>query len=249
MSKIEFNGFEIYTIGNAKVSIIDERLRVDGITETGLDGIIINGTDKGDYTINFAEMPQLGNDGGILKVAKLAKNNKGQITTLLESFKAYNEKTKKVNVGYTSSYLTDNARIVGKLKGEKIFDKPLSDATEKVIGLSTIIGIAGLVVSVASLAYAIWSDSRSKEQQMVLVKEDEKGNIAYVEIIAYEDPEPFEVELADGSKYLIDEYGIELRNYYQGVLDDDYIAYIPVGEQITASNIGYFDILSIKKEV
>lgn len=248
MSKIEFNGFEIYTIGNAKVSIIDERLRVDGITETGLDGIIINGTDKGDYTINFAEMPQLGNDGGILKVAKLAKNNKGQITTLLESFKAYNEKTKKVNVGYTSSYLTDNARIVGKLKGEKIFDKPLYDVTEKVIGLSTIIGIAGLVLSVISLAYAIWSDLRTKEQQLVLVRKDEKGN-AYVEVIAYEDPEPFEVELADGNKYLIDEYGIELRNYCQGVLDDDYIAYIPVGEQITASNIGYFDILSIKKEV
>lgn len=49
-------------------------------------------------------------------------------------------------------------------------------------------------------------------------------------------------------KCRITELELEYSNEYPSNLDNEVIEYFPIGEQITCSNIPYFDILTIERK-
>src|SRR5690606_26584653 len=119
---LEFNGFKIYPTGNAKLSIENGILRISEISETGLDGILIdtNGSDK--YTINFNELAMISENKGVLKTSTLERNKLGQVITSFESFKWYDETSDKVILGYNTAYLPKQFTVFGKLNGKDVFN-------------------------------------------------------------------------------------------------------------------------------
>ncbi len=246
MDKIMFDGFVIYPLGEAKVSVSENVLRVDGITETGCDGILICAENINNFIVNFKELPQLCNSGCVMKTTSLVRNELGHVLTLAETFKWYDAEKNTVKIGYTSSYMAYGAKFYGKIKGEPVFCVPLDELYQ--IKALPIIAVAALVVAVASLSVQIWSELHTKTTTSETLHYDSEGRIVGRSVTTSEDPKPFEIELNNGKHYLIDEYGIDWSENTSEIKDLTLLGVVPFGEQITASGMSHFEITSIVKE-
>lgn len=245
MNKIIFDGFVIYPLGEAKVSVSENVLRVEGITNTGCDGILISAEDVNNLIVTFKELPQLCNSGCVLKTTSLVRNELGHVLSLAETFKWYDAKTNAVIIGYTSSYMAYSAEFYGKIKGEPVFCIPLEELYE--IKAFPIIAVAALVVAVASLSVQIWSELHTKTTTSETVHYDSEGRIVGRSVTTSEDPKPFEIELNNGKHYLVDEYGIAWSENTSEIKDFTLLGVVPFGEQITASGVTHFEITAIVK--
>lgn len=245
---MEFNKFTVTPVGNAKLSVVDNKLKVSNISETGLDGVLIEINDLSDYTINFGNLSSIPEFQGVLKTTTLAKNPLGQVVTSFESFKWFNKETNMVKLGYNSDYLPENYNVFGKLNEKLIFDFNNSDLSGRNNGTQSkaILGIIGIIVSVIAVAVSVWKELRTKKKTTTTKNYDAKGNLTGYSVTVTEDPKPFEV-LVNGEYYTVDEVGINYNlKIPSNLIGNPSVDYNTIGEQITGFNLSEFEITSIE---
>lgn len=246
---MEFDGFEILPVGNAKISIDGGILNVSNITNSGLDGIIIYSEDIRDYIVNYGDLSSITKQNGVLKTTALQRNPLGQVTTLSECFTWYDQAKDKVSVGYNSNFLPETFHLYGKLNGEFVYDINSSGLKGGNGGPQpqiAVIAAVTLVVAIADLAVAIWGVLRTHETRTVTRTYDKNGNLVSYSVTTSKDPDPFEVEV-NGQKYVVDEFGIYYDvNYPADLIGNEILNYIDIGEMITGYNLSSFEISSIK---
>lgn len=247
---MEFNGFKIYPVGNAVLNIENNVLRVSGISDTGLDGVLIDTQGKGNYTVNFGELGMIAERTGVLKTSTLKRNKLNQVVTSFESLKWLDTERGKIISGYNLDYLPEDFTVFGKLEGEVVFEIPGSDLVVADNTKYTIawIPIATLIVSAIAVAVTIWSELRTKKTTSTKTFRDAEGNVTKTEETVSEDPVPFEIEV-NGDLYTVDEYGIKYeRNIPDELIGNPMVEYETIAEQITGVNLGEFEITSIEVE-
>lgn len=251
---MEFQGFKIYPMGDVNLSIVDDRLRVENVSNSGFDGIIIDTEACESYKVTFAEMPQISENAGVIREASLSMNDIGQVITDMEQYTWFNKNSDKVKFGYNSTFLPKHFRLVGKLKDETVFDfsnleideKPTSEDGD-VQYCPAVIGVIGVAVAVIALGLEIYNTVKKSKQKVVTKHCDSKGNYTGQSISYISDPEPFEIEVM-GKSYTVTEICISVEE----ALPEDFVgnantSYTSIGEQITCYNIPYFEIISIEK--
>lgn len=244
---MEFNGFNVFSIGQAELSIENNLLRVSNISDSGLDGILIE--QAGNCTVNFNNLPQLAEYNGVLSASTIKRNALGYVVTSVQAFTWYDEKIDRIVFGYNSSYLPRKYNVYGKLKGSLVFEIENSELKNKEVREpATIIAALSLIVAVANLAVSIWDKLRTKTTTTTTINTDKDGNITGYTETTSRDPDPFEIEV-NGNLYIVDEVGI----YYDIQYPKEYIGnpaihYTQIAKEITGYKIPYFEISSIRKE-
>lgn len=254
---MEFKGIEIYPMGAARLSIVDDKLRVENVSNSGSDGVVINTRGLNNCQIVFDRMPQLGESNGFVRKTSLFENRRRQVVTGFETLTWYNDRSNKVKLGYNSRFIPNRFHLVGRLNGNTVFDFDNSELdnsgttsndgdVQYSLTLSTAIGIATLAVAVVALALDVYNTLK-KSEKTIIRRHYKDGKLDREEIVHVTDPEPFDVEV-NGRVFRITELELEYSNEYPLNLDNEAIEYFPIGEQITCSNIPYFDILTIERE-
>jgi hypothetical protein len=110
---MEFNGFRVFPVGQAELSIENNLLRVSNISDSGLDGILIEQAEN--CTVNFNSLPQLAEYNGVLSASTIKRNALGHVVTSVQAFTWYDEKIDRIVFGYNSSYLPRKYTIYGNL--------------------------------------------------------------------------------------------------------------------------------------
>jgi len=241
---IKFDGFDVFPIGKAKLSIKDGVLKVDNIGSSGLDGVLVkfDEKDKDSHTINFGDLSTIINNKGVLKTSTLRKNPIGQVITSFESFKWFNNRD-KVMFGYNLSFLPENSKFFGRLNNEIVFEMNLSDIVYQNIPTTRI--WPAVIAAAAAVGIAVWNGLRTKKTTTTVNHYDANGRLTGSTVTTTEDPIPFEVEVK-GKKYVINELGIEYENKIpENMIGDPALDFHAVGEQITGYNLSSFEITSI----
>ena len=244
---MEFNGFKIYPVGDAKLSIENDVLKVSDISDSGFDGILISTKDNNKYTVNFGNLSSISENNGVLKCTTLQKNKLNQIVTSFESFSWYDPKSKKVILGYNMDYIPNKFTVFGKLEGEIVYEfdnselNPVSTNGLKLIDPVTVTIVLGIV----SIGVAIWAELRTKKTVSTTINYDAHGHVVGYSRTITEDPIPFEVEV-NGKFYTVDEVGIKYDEEVPlDLIGNPSVEYTTVAEQITGVNLSSFEITSI----
>lgn len=244
---MEFNGFRIFPVGNAKLNIEDNVLRVSEISDTGLDGVLIDTRGKGDYTINFGGLGMISERNGVLKTSTLKRNKLNQVVTSFESLKWFDGVKDKIISGYNLNYLPEDFTIFGKLDGEYVFEIENGDL-ESIEESQNAVAWIPIVVSIIAVGVSIWALLRTKKTTTTKTIRDAEGNVTGTEETVSEDPIPFEIEV-NGQFYTVDEYGIKYKTKIPDeLIGNPMVDYETVAEQITGVNLGEFEITSIEIE-
>lgn len=250
---MQFNGFEVFPCGNATLSINNNVLTVSNIGNSGLDGVLINVDGNNEYTVNFGTLETISQNNGVLKCTSLIKNNYGQVSTDVESYKWYDADTNKIISGYNASLLPENYNIWGKLNGTEVFnipntniptspdgDFPPPDKSPAFITWAA----AGVLVGIATIGVIIWAELHTKETYTVTHHYDAEGNLTGIDRSLSEDPNPFDIEV-NGTTYTVTEYGISYNTDLGPLIGYPSIDASPIGKQITGYNLSSFEITSI----
>lgn len=243
---MEYNGFEVLPTGNADLSILPNgNLKVSNILDSGLDGVLINVENKGNYTIHFGDLSSISQNQGVLKTATLNKNPLGQVVPFFESFKWFDPSTNKISLGYNLDLLPNEFNVFGKLEGGEVFnvnssDLPIPPDDDQPTA------ILGTIISLIAVGVSIWALLRTKKTASATIEYDSQGNFAGATVTISEDPTPFEVEV-NNTIYLVDEVGIQYDlKIPQDLIGNPSIGYSIVAEQITGNNLSEFEITSIE---
>lgn len=262
--KVVFNGFEVFPVGEAKLYIEKDVLRVDNIGDSGLDGVLVkfdckDGCKEDSHTIHFGDLSSIAERKGVLKTATLRKNFFGQVATSFESFKWYDEKMDKVMVGYNPSLLPEKFTFLGTLNGKTVFEIDSSelnviippiepDKLCMIIPLVVVVAAGkallyiGAGVATAYLAYQVLKDT--KKTTTTTTTTDANGNVTTTTTVT-EDPEPFEI-IFNEQTFIIDEFGIKYdMDISKELIGHHILDTCIVGEQITGYNLSSFEITSI----
>jgi len=243
---MNYNGFEVLPTGNANLSILPNgNLKVSNILNSGLDGVLINVENRGNYTIHFGDLSSIPQNQGVLKTATLNKNPYGQVVPFFESFKWFDPNTNKISLGYNLDLLPKEFNIFGKLEGGEVFNINSSDLPIPP-DIDQPIAIFGVIVSLIAVGVSIWALLKTKKTTSVTVDFDEQGNITGASVTITEDPIPFEVEV-NNTIYLVDEVGIQYDIIVpQELVGNPSVGFSIVAEQITGNNLSEFEITSIE---
>ena len=248
---MQFNGFEVYPCGNAILSVVNGVLNVSGISNSGLDGVVIKIDSSDDYVVNFGTLETIAQNNGVLKCASLAKNSFGQVTTTFETFKWYDQVNNKIIIGVNSNYLPNSYNVFGKLNGVTVFNLNNSDILispdpnfppAKTPPIET----WNLIIAVAKLLVEVFDVLHTKTTTVTTYQYDANGKLIGKTVVQTEDPIPFDIEI-NGSVYTITEYGYEYDvSLPPGLIGCPSIESHSVGEQITGVNLSSFSITSIQ---
>lgn len=246
---MDYLGFEVYPTGNAELEIRNGELIVSGISDTGLDGVLIDTKDLLDYTINFGDLSSIPDNKGVLKTATLSKNPLNQVITTFESFKYCDRKGENVILGYTNDFLPEEFSVFGTLEGEEVFNIPSSDLipvegkVEKNVKLDP--ATVALVIGLITIGVSIWKILRSKHSTTTTVVTDGEGNVTSTTVSVTDDPVPFEV-VVNGDTYTVDNVGIHFdKDIPTDLIGDPAAVFLPVAKQVTGFNLSEFVITSI----
>lgn len=252
---MQFNGFDVFPCGDATLAINNNVLTVSNVGNSGLDGVLIKVDSHNDYTVNFGDLTTISENNGVLKCTSLVRNNYGQVTTDVESYKWYDADTQKVVIGYNASLLPGNYNIWGKLNGVEVFNIPNGTIPtspdgdfpppDKSPAAFITTAAAGVIIGIVAIGVAVWTALRTKEIYSVTHHYDAQGNFTGKSYTLTEDPTPFDIEV-NGAIYTVTEYGIA----FNADLNVDLIGYPsidsnPIGKQITGYNLSSFEITSI----
>lgn len=247
---MEFNGFKIYPVGNAKLNIEGNTLRVSEISDTGLDGILINTDGNEKFTVNFGELASIPENKGVLKTSTLERNGLGQVVTSFESFKWYDGNIDKVLLGYNLDYLPKEFKVFGRLDGKDVFEfdsselKPINQKAQILIEPVT----TTVVLAVIAIGVTVWAALRTKKSVSTTVHYDNRGHIVGYSRTVTEDPVPFEVEI-NGGTYTVSEVGIRYdEQIADNLIGNPAVEFKTIGEQITGVNLSSFEITSIQRD-
>jgi len=255
---MEFDGFKVTPIGDAKLSIENGLLRVSNISDSGFDGVLININDAKGYNIQYSKMSQMSENNAVLRSTSFMKNGLGQVSAFSESYKRYDKNLDKILFGFNASYLPKEFNVLGSLGGKTVFDINSSD-------LEIIDTEAdepqfvpwGLLWNIGKWAWGIFSagmtikeiyDSLTSHQTVTvdeIVTYD--GHLIGYDVCVTYDPIPFELMINQKS-FTIEEFSIKYKKECpEHFIDKDLFKFSLIGEQITACNMPYFEIESINK--
>ncbi len=245
---MQFNGFDVYPVGAASLAVVNGVLKVTGITNSGLDGVLIKTLGTQNYTVNFAPMTGFGANNGVFKSSMLVRNNFGQVVPYFESFKWSDMPTQNVIFGYNQNLLPPSYTVFGKLNGTNVFsmsngiiNSPDSDFPPPSLAAA----VWGAIVAAGALAWAIYDGLRTKTTKSVQIVKNGQGQVISTTTTITEDPVPYNVQI-NGTTYTVTEVGVDYTwNIPPQLIGVPSIEFAPVGEQITAANITGFDIESI----
>ncbi len=258
---MEFKGFQVFPMGEAKLSIVDSKLRVENITDSGLDGVVINTRGYKEYNIYYSNMPQISSANASIRNASLWQNSIGQIVTFAEGTKVYNKDIDSVFFGLNASLLPNNFSILGQLEGKEVFSFTNDDISiididndkEEVVVNYIPWRLVGKIakylfdaISYIMMAKNFYDEVHSEEKVKVkeILDESHRYLIGYEVEVTY-DPLPFEATINE-RKFIIDSVSVKYQNIIPEQLRGKKSSiYSLVGEQITAYSIPYFDIENI----
>lgn len=258
---MEFKGFQVFPIGEAKLSIADNRLRVYNITDSGLDGVVINTRGYRGYNIYYSNMPQMSNANASLRNASLWQNSIGQVVTFAEGTKVYNKDIDSVLFGLNASLLPNNFSILGQLEGKEVcsftnddisiidIDNDKEEVVVNYIPWRLVGKIAKYLldaISYALMVKGVYDKIHSEEKVKVeeILDETHRYLIGYEVEVTY-DPLPFEVTINE-KNFIIDSVTVKYQHIIPEKLREKKSSIFSlVGEQITAYKVPYFDIENI----
>lgn len=256
---MEFKGFDVSSVGNARLEIVNDCLRVYNEGNTGLDGVVVHAWDKrrAGYSIHYSDMKHVKQHNATIRSSSMLMDDKGQVTVIAETIKRYDAMKKNAVFGFNGAFLQNDFKIIGKLEGKEVFvieenGLNLNSKAPKpqVIPWPFIIKIGEYALAALDLALTGWDIyERIKSEQTVEVhpiyhfSEDtgELHIIGYDVTVTY-DPEPFPIEIGR-TKFTIDTISVAYRGYYPKPQKE--LKHHLVGEQVTLHNIPYIDIENI----
>ena len=242
---MDYLGFNVFSVGNAQLEIINDELHVTNVTDSGFDGVLIDTKGLLDYTINFGDLSSIPDRNGVLKSSILSKNSLNQVVTFFESFEYCDEKGENVIIGFNNDYLPDEFYIFGTLNGEVVFNIPSSELIPVRSNVRIDPVTVTIVLGIITIGISIWKELRSKEKTTVTVNYDAEGNITGTTVSVTKDPVSFEV-VVNGNTYTVDNFGINYENNYPAhLIGDPSVDFLPIGTQITGYNLSEFVITSI----
>jgi len=248
---MQFNGFEVYPCGNAVLSAANGVLNVSGISNSGLDGVLIKIDSTDNYVVNFGTLPSIAQNNGVLKCTSLAKNAFGQVTNTFETFKWYDQVNNKIIVGVNSNYLPNSYNIFGKLNGVTVFDInnndiPISPDPNFPPAETSPIETWGIIIAVGRLLVEVFDILHTKTTTVTTSQYDANGKFIGKTVVQTEDPIPFDFEI-NGAVYTITEYGYKYDvSLPPELIGCPSIESHAIGEQITGVNLSSFTITSIQ---
>jgi len=239
---IIFDNLTIMPMGTAQVTIINNKLEVTNIGNTGFDGIMIETPDQ-DIKINFDNI-NLGTNGNI-RTTTLASNDSGSIFAMNQSNTFKDSITDKINFAYDFNYMANTYQIVGYKNGIKVFDIAKKNPTGGGTGgtqseepISIIIAVATTVIALV----AIWEAIKPSKEIRNVFEFYPDGRVKSITPVVLEDPAPIDIEV-DGQIYNVDQWGITSTiNYAQS---DNVSKPIIKGTQITCTGVPNLTIESI----
>lgn len=244
---IIFDNFVVSAIGNANIAVVNNKLKVTNIGNTGLDGFQIE-TPNSAVHVHFDNI-NFGLNGSIRNCI-LGKRGMN-IYTAAQANTFKDALTNKINFAYDFNYVSDIFEVWGKKNGIEVFSieksNPVVGNTPLPTGGGELPQIAwGAVAAIATVvlaAVAVYQALKpSKEWKLISVDYWPNGNVRKENYGYVEDPTSIEVEV-DGQIYNVDEWGIRYEKNYQ---DEDNIQdFQYVANQITCSGINNLTIESI----
>jgi hypothetical protein len=251
---MQFEGFEVTSVGNATLSLSDNKLLVSDIGESGLDGVLINTEGHPKFKVHFSEFNITPENNGIVKYTTLMKSGFNQIYPVNEQFEWYEPEINKIVMGYNSRLLPETFHLVGYLDGNEVFDfeeegdNPTPAEESMFLAPLAVIAVASLVVGVASLAIAVYDQLKPTQRPVKIYVKDANGNVVNVSCTYIKDPDPFEITVHNQT-FIVNEVGIKKDVIIDPPLEPtDQERYLPknAGYMVTAARIGQFSITSIE---
>lgn len=241
-----FNGFEVTPCGNAQLTITNGVLTVSGISNSGLDGVLINVAGNTNFTVNFGVLANIKANNGVLKSSLLSKNAFGQVTPSYEMFKWYDSTSDNVITGYNAALLPPSYNIFGRLNGSNVFDINNGLITQSPDpDFPPPVAIWPIIIGIAAVGATIIAALITKTSTTVTKTYDANGNYTGCSHTVTTDPVPFDIEI-NGTIYTVDEYGIKFdSNLPNNLIGFPSIETFPIGQMITGTNLSSFEITSI----
>lgn len=250
---MNYKGFEVNPIGNATLQILEDKLIVSNIGDSGLDGVRVNTEGLERVAVRLAPFANLINTGGVVKKTILVKDGLDRVFTNTEQFMFYYPPANKIFIGYNSGLIPDGAKFYGKLEGVEVFEFDIKEEIEPVeTDMPFIWGLVVLVAVVCATVIAIVAMDSKVEATVdstTTTTKDSEGNTKETTNVKTEiaaDPAPFSV-IVNNREYIIDEYGIKTDSTIESI--NPTIANMNVVKnvaiEVLASKIGSFTINSI----
>lgn len=252
---MNFHGFDVTPVGNAKVQMQEGRLVVSNIDDSGLDEVLVKKTKNtnDNYKIVFSKSPDISRRNSFVKYTTLFKNRLDFPFTFSERIVWYDPKSERVVMGYNHELLPKRFDLVGYLDGEVVFDIEVDkdDPPAPVFGpvfwywFQIAGGFAGMITFVLEMFDRLSPTSESLPHYYLDPHDGRCHKIGYIDT---EDPEPFEVYV-DNKAYTVNQVGIKFEQKLDPPLPAGSEHTLPTsyGTMITAANIGSFTISSIER--
>lgn len=246
---MKYQGFEVYPIGKAKINITEnDILVVEGMSQSGIDGIIVYTDTKDSYQIDMNPIEDV-RRGGVVKFSTLGKNRLNQCAVMEESYKWLDIDTNKINFGENMAFLPKRYNLFGRLNGQEVFnieqENPIYDEEPPPPPPIAWIPVLTLVVATATLAVAVYDTLKTKRIVSHVTKYDAQRNVIGYERIVTTDPVPFEVTVLDQT-YLVDEVGYLFDETFDPIPEDRANIMRTNAVMIQGFNIGKIEITGIK---
>lgn len=247
-----FDNFEILPIGNANLAIVNNKLEVTNLGNSGLDGFQIVSTNSATH-IKFDNI-NFGVNGCIRNNIIIKRGT--DVYTSIQSSTYKDSLANKINFSYDFSYVSHVFEIFGKKNGVEVFSIQVYNpvvgnstlpnnaggATPQIIDWVAVAAVATVVIAVTAVYEAL---KPSKVYKLISVDYWPNGNVRRENYGYIEDPTPIDIEV-NGQIYNVDEWGIRFEKNYDE--DDNIQDFEFVSNQITCSGISSITIESIIPE-
>lgn len=245
---IIFDNFVISALGNASLAVVNNKLEVTNMGNTGLDGFQIE-TPNSAVHVHFDNI-NFGVNGSIRNCI-LVKRGLNIYTSAQENtFK--DSLTNKINFAYDFNYVSDVFEVWGKKNGIEVFS---IEKSNPVVGNTPLPpggggggpqiawGAVAAIATVVLAAVAVYEVLKpSKEWKCVSIDYYPNGHVRRENWAYVNDPTPIDVEV-DGQIYNVDEWGIRYEKNYED--EDNIQGFQYIANQFTCSGINNLTIESI----
>jgi|SRR5690625_2696932 len=147
------NNLKYYPLGKAELESTETSIKIKNLTNSGIDGIMIDVNGAEDFVLNFKDF-QIGIDNS-LNVSHLGIDEWGRLKTLAQQSICFNPKTNRVETSFNSRLSSKKGILLQGFEGDKVvfqgrYPNPEFDPC---INWWPIIGAVGWVVSQIDYKY------------------------------------------------------------------------------------------------
>lgn len=243
-----FKGNEHYPLGNATLQIVNNKLQVNNIGNSGIDGVLVKSNFANRLDVKYTPFTVTGNE--VVKVATKYTNSEGKIVTNSEKFYWRDSSTNELNIGYNASLLPPNYFVVGYTNGTESFRIPFNNPHYNPVpfpdpnpnpnpdpGPGLVFAIIGVVIGVATvslMAYDIFSDDVETEIEI----ETQQGT--KLKTTRTRTDPPISNIKVNGVTYTADIFGVEFQEKTPISVD---VSQTNLMMEITMQNKSNFEII------